>query len=333
MHRMTVETQFNVDVLQASHSAIETKRSAIAPAVDQRSSLGRFARKLLREPLFHFLLAGGLILVASNLWDHSKASSLNQHHIVVPAAEIHQLQEIWTRQWGHPPNTEEMAHLIDDYVREEIFYREALASGLDNGDVIIRRRLVEKMEFLSQEIASSAEPSESELEQFFQNGREKYASPAQAAFSHIYFSSSKRGAAAETDAQGVLAGLRSGQLSLPHALSQGDPFISQSEYPLQSRDQVKEIFGDEFAFRLLSLEPGEWEGPFKSSYGFHLVRVLQRTPSRVPQLAEVRQEVLIDLKNQRLQSASDSYYGKLRELYRIDVDKVALAEVGKGRQP
>jgi peptidyl-prolyl cis-trans isomerase C len=328
---MTV--QLSVDVLEASHSAIETKRSAIAWATDQRSGLGRFARKLLKEPLFHFLLAGGFILIASNLWDHSNASNLDQHHIVVPAAEIHQLRELWTRQWGRPPNTGELGQLIDDYVREEIFYREALASGLDNGDTIIRRRLVEKMEFLSQEIASSTEPSESDLEQFFQSVREKYATPAQAAFSHIYFSSSKRGAAAETDAHGVLVGLRSGRLSLPHALTQGDPFILQAEYPLQSRDQIKEIFGDEFASKLLAVEPGEWEGPFKSSYGFHLVRVLQRTPSRVPDLAEVRQEVLTDLKNQRLQQASDSYYGKLRQLYRINVDNIALSEGTKGRQP
>ena len=121
--------------------------------------------------------------------------------------------------------------------------------------------------------------------------------------------------------------------SLQQAVAQGDPAILQSEYPLQTQDEIRESFGNDFAAGVLALEPGQWEGPIKSSYGFHLVRVLQRAPSRVPELAEVRQQVTNDFKNRRLQLASDSYYEKLRQRYRVDVEGVALLKATGGNQP
>ncbi len=218
-----------------------------------------------------------------------------------------------------------MHSLIDDYVREEVFYRQALASGLDKDDTIIRRRLVEKMEFLSQEIVSTSEVSPSELQQFFERHREKYSLPTQVAFSHIYFSSSKRGPAAERDARQALADWASRPASAARISALGDSFMLQYEYPPQTREQIKDLFGDDFAARLFELEVGKWSGPVKSSYGFHLVRVLQRVSSRLPDLNEVRNQVATDYKNQRLQTASEAYYAKLRRRYRVEVDTAALA--------
>jgi peptidyl-prolyl cis-trans isomerase C len=283
------------------------------------------ADKWLREPLVHFLVAGALLLGVSNFLGYLTGSRASQNRIPVSASEIRRLREVWTRQWGHPPDTKQMDHLIDDYVREEVFYREALASGLDKDDTIIRRRLVEKMEFLSQEIVSTTKPSDSELQQFFERNREKYSLPAQVAFSHIYFSSSKRGPAAEHDARQVLAGLASRSIFFVQTSTLGDSFMLQYEYPPQTRDQIKDLFGEKFAARVLELETGQWAGPVRSSYGFHLVRVLQRVSPRLPDLSEVLNQVATDYKNERLQTASDAYYAKLRQRYRVEVDKKALA--------
>jgi peptidyl-prolyl cis-trans isomerase C len=294
-------------------------------ATEVPSKTWRETRKWLREPLLHFLVAGALLLTFSNFFGHWAASGASQNRIRVSAAEIQRLRELWTRQWGHSPNPKQMNNLIDDYVREEIFYREALASGLDRDDTIIRRRLVEKMEFLSQEIASTTSPSDSELQKFFERNREKYRVPAQVAFTHIYFSSSKRGPAAEHDAERVLVDLASRPASFAQTPTLGDSFILQYEYPLQTRDQIKDLFGEEFAARVFAFETDRWAGPVRSSYGYHLVRVLQRVSPRLPDLSEVQGEVATEYKNQRLQTESDAYYAKLRQRYRVDVDKAALA--------
>jgi len=326
---MGIQAQLEIDLSENTLPVLETRDSK-APAT--ASGLTFFARKLLSEPLIQFLLAGALILTTTSYLNHLKAYR-DQHHILVSSAEIQQLQEVWAQQWGRPPDREEMSNLIKEHVRQEVLYREALASRLDKDDTIIRRRLVEKMEFLSQEGASSSEPSEADLDQFFQSNRQKYVSPAQASFLQIYFSAAKRGASAEVDAARVLAGLRVGNISVAQAIAHSDAFIAQSEYPLQTEDEIKEIFGNEFASHVIVQQPGAWEGPYKSGYGFHLVRVLQYAPARLPQLAEVRQQVTNDLKTHLLQKASDSYYNELAQRYRVDVENVIPPNASGANRP
>jgi peptidyl-prolyl cis-trans isomerase C len=246
----------------------------------------------------------------------------DQSGIRVSRAEIERLSEVWTRQYGRAPDSAEIKNLVDEYIREEILYREAIASGLDKGDTIIRRRLVEKMEFLSQELAD-ADPSDNELLEYFNRNREKFRIPAQVAFSHTYFSTSKRGAAAESEAEHALRTLR--RPSSPDASQLGDSFMLQSEYPAQTQEEIKGLFGEEFADNLFQLHLGTWEGPIRSSYGLHLVKISRYLPSRIPELAEVRNRVLTDFKNQQLQDASEAYYARLRSRYRVDVDNAALA--------
>jgi hypothetical protein len=284
-------------------------------------------RAVLREPLAHFMLAGVALLVMSHFFGHLSADA-SQNRIRVSAPEIERLREIWTRQWGHAPDAKQLDNLVQDHVREEIYYREALASGLDKDDTIIRRRLVEKMEFLSQEIASG-EPSDPDLAQFFETNRQKYSLPAQAGFTHIYFSTSRRGATAFKDARTALVQLTSNRLSSVEAAKLaaklGDSFMLQTEYPPQTRDQLKNLFGDEFAAKVVGLEPDKWAGPIKSTYGWHLVRVTEHVPPRQPTLNEVRNQAAIDYKNQRLQTASDNYYARLLQHYRVEIDQEALA--------
>jgi peptidyl-prolyl cis-trans isomerase C len=293
-----------------------------APAPQSKvSSSGRkanFLRQLIRQPLAHFLLAGIVLFVAASLLERVRNSSAD---IRVSSVEIQRLRDVWTRQYGRSPDTSQMQNLIADYIREEVYYREALASGFDKDDSIIRRRLVEKMEFLSQEIASD-EPREQELQAYFDRNREKFRVPAQVAFTHIFFSTSRR-PNAEHDAHQALAILQKRQANADPAM--GDPFMLQNEYPLQTKEEVKSLFGEEFANSLFQLGTGEWQGPIRSSYGWHLVRISQAIPSRLPELSEVRQQVTNEFKNERLQNASDAYYARLRNRYRIHIDDAAFA--------
>jgi peptidyl-prolyl cis-trans isomerase C len=326
------QVELEMEVLEAPAAEVDAARPQRHVWPRHRST-ATWLKELLREPLAHFLIAGAVILALSSLFGHSQLTGVSDKRIVVSAAEIGRLHEVWTRQWGHPPDAQQLDNLIQDYVREEIYYREALASGLEKDDTIIRRRLVEKMEFLSQELVSG-DPSEAELQQFFENNRQKYSLPAQVGFTHIYFSTSRRGAAAFEDARAALARLN--RLDSTEAASLaatlGDSFMLQMEYPPQTRDQIKNLFGEEFAGKVLDLKPGEWAGPIESTYGWHLVRATERAAPRQPTLDEVRNQVAIDYKNQRLQAASENYYARLRQRYHVEIDQNALA-AAKAKAP
>ena len=284
----------------------------------------------LREPLVHFLLTGGVLFVLSALFGQSFGVGGNGNRIEVTADRIQQLRETWTRQRGAPPTERELDRLIEDFIREEVLYREAIASGLDQGDTIVRRRLAQKVEFLAQSVASTVEPSEAELQAFFDDDPERYRVPEQVSFSHVYFSGSNRGAGAEAAARGALARLASGAVPAAEAAQLGDRFMLQYEYPPQSRDQVRDLFGPRFAGRLFELPVDEWSGPVLSSYGMHVVRIRQRIPSRLPGLDEVRGRVLLDLNERRLRSAADTYYETLRRRFEIVVDAEAPADAAAG---
>ncbi len=321
MHSIVEQLDLPIEITEVAFTDVDVNRPSAAQR-DRSAAL----RRLVREPLLHFLVAGTVLFGLATLFERFTDASTNANRIQVSAPEIQRLQDVWIRQWGRSPDSRQMESLVNDYVRDEILYREALASGLDKDDTIIRRRLVEKMEFLSQELAS-ATPSDKDLQEYFERNRDTFRIPAQIAFTHIYFSTSKRGPAAEGDASRALASLSSHGISSAQRSSLGDPFMLQNEYPLQTQQQVKELFGEEFAGRLFRLEPGAWVGPFRSGYGFHLVRILQKLPSRVPELAEVKSEVLTDLRNDRLQTTSETFYAQFRKKYQVDVDKAALSAV------
>jgi peptidyl-prolyl cis-trans isomerase C len=285
--------------------------------------------KVIREPLLHFFVAGTVLFGMGTYFDHSQRSTGSL--IRVSAPEIQQMRELWTRQWGRAPDSSQMKSLVDEYIHQEVLYRAALASGLDKDDTIIRRRLVQKMEFLTQDVASQP-PSESELQEHFQRRHEKFVVPAQVAFEHAYFSVSTRGREAERDAKRVLPHLGSRPASAGNLEESGDPFILQSEYPLQTEQQIKELFGQEFASRLFQLKTGVWAGPIRSAYGFHLVRISQKLPPRMPDLAEVYKQVLTDYENERMKARSEAFYQNLRKEYRLEVDAAAV-ETAESQPP
>lgn len=285
-------------------------------------------RRLLREPLVHFLAAGLVLFGLSALLGESFGAGDDRRRIEVSAGRIRQLRDTWTRQRGAPPTRAQLDGLIEDFIREEVLYREAIASGLDQGDAIVRRRLAQKVEFLAQSVASTVEPTDAELRAFFEANSERYVVPEQVGFEHVYFSRERRGPGAEEAARSALALLTAGGPAAAETAVLGDRFMLQRAYPLQTRDQIRDLFGPRFAARTFELPPDVWTGPVESSYGEHLVRVRRRVPSRLPALAEVRGAVTRDLDEQRLRSAADEYYARLRARFEIEI---ALdAEAGGG---
>lgn len=286
-------------------------------------------RRLLREPLVHFLAAGLVLFGLSALLGESFGAGDDRRRIEVSAGRIRQLRDTWTRQRGTPPTRAQLDGLIEDFIREEVLYREAIASGLDQGDAIVRRRLAQKVEFLAQSVASTVEPTAAELRAFFEANSDRYVVPEQVGFEHVYFSRERRGPGAEEAARSALALLTAGGPAAAETAALGDRFMLQRAYPPQTRDQIRDLFGPRFAARAFELPPDVWTGPIESSYGAHLVRIRRRVPSRLPALAEVRGAVTRDLDEQRLRSAADEYYARLRARFEIEIDLDAGAGGGQ----
>src|SRR6186713_1691045 len=156
-------------------------------------------KKLLKEPLLHFLILGALIFALNTWRDAARPAKIESAHIEVTAAVIERLRAGYERQFGQAPDETEMRGLVEAHIREEVLCREALALGLDRDDTIVRRRMAQKMEFLTQDIATAVAPDEASLEKFFAQHAERYAKPAQVSFRHVYFSSEKHGAKLDAD--------------------------------------------------------------------------------------------------------------------------------------
>jgi hypothetical protein len=239
--------------------------------------------------------------------------------IIVTAADVDRLRELWARQWQRPPTAGELRDLIDGHVREEVLYREALAMGLDRDDTIIKRRLAQKLEFLTADLAAAREPTAAELAAFFAANRERYRLPARVSFSQIYFSPDRRGPTAEQDANLVLAGLQAGTAA-PATQEQGDRLLLAQPQREQTAQEIEAGFGRGFADAVLRLAPGGWHGPIASGYGWHLVRVDERSEARLPVLAEVEGRVRSDWAYEQGRQANEAVLEHLLARYEVVVD-------------
>jgi peptidyl-prolyl cis-trans isomerase C len=243
-------------------------------------------RRFLREPLLHFLLIGAALFAIYHRLNPNVTNTDSSHRIVLTNDDLHQLEITWMAQWRRPPTEDEMRRLIEDNVREEVLYREALALGFDRGDTIVRRRMAQKMEFLSDDVSALREPTLDELKSWYAQNGSIFSHAARISFRHIYFSPDKRGSQAQTAAESAFQKIAN-KGDATEQVPSGDRFMFQDYYRDSTADQVANIFGNQFADAVLKIEPGAWSDPIASGYGWHLVWVDSITPRRVPQFEEV----------------------------------------------
>ncbi len=237
-------------------------------------------------------------------------------HIVVTAAKRQWLDEHLARQWRRPPTAAESDQSVADFVREEVLYREALALGLDRDDLVVRRRLVQKMEMLA--LRDGPGVTESDLMDHYLAHRAEYAVGESASFRHVFFSVAARGAGAHAAAAAALAAVRDGGKDGASGL--GDPPPMPAEVGDWTRSMVEARFGAAFAEALFETDLGGWSGPVASAYGYHLVFVTRRAPARVPDFAEVAGRIATNLDAARRAGALDRIYAKVRDSYQIEID-------------
>jgi len=275
-------------------------------------------KRILRDPLLHFLLIGAALFLVFALVKGPAGNEENR--IVITGGDIEYLQANFTRTWQRQPTENELQGLIEDKIRDEISFREAVAMGLDQDDAVIRRRLRMKMELLVEDIANLSSPTDEELQTYLDDHMDSFRQEPQVSFKQVYLNSDKRGTGVGEAARKMLAELvKAGPGADPEIYS--DPNMLPNDFSLSYISDFEKLFGGSFARDLLQVEPGKWDGPVWSSYGLHLVFVWDRIEGRDPELGEVREEVEREWTAQRRREFKDETYKKLRQRYTVVVEE------------
>lgn len=271
-------------------------------------------KSLAQEPLVHFLLAGLLVFGIAS-WRGTAVDPADRT-IKIDEDRVGLLAQQFEQTWQRSPSGAEVDQLIRDYVREEIYYREALRMGLDQDDPIIRRRLRSKMEFLAASQVESAIPTDAELQAWMARNPGRYAPGSRYSFDQVYI-----GPANDPDidqrVETALARLRAGAVPT----SVGQPLSVPARLEDKGVDAISNDFGDGFAAALRTLKSGDWSGPIASGFGMHLVRITQITPGTPPQLADVRQRVENDWRAATLEARQAKAYQALLDGYSVQIKK------------
>jgi hypothetical protein len=272
--------------------------------------------RLVREPVVHFLMLGAALFV---IYAHvGKGGTGPADRIVVDEAEVQRLARQFERTWMRPPSRQELEGLAEDFVREEIFYREALALGLDKDDLVVRRRMRQKMEFLSADLVEQQSAGEEELRAYLQAHPDKFRRPARLSFQQIYLDTGQQG---PDDARRRAAAALSRLEAQPETAWEelGDATLLPAVFAEGSVREIAATFGSPLADTIAGAPLNRWSGPYTSEYGLHLVRVTARTRSSLPALTEIRAQVEREWTNERREQANERFYEALRERYSVEI--------------
>jgi hypothetical protein len=298
---------------------------------------------VLKEPLLHFVVLAVGLFGLSRVYSNKPAPEPSQQSapeqvekparqlsdtIVVSQQRIESLILRWHKTWQRPPTREEVNGLIEDYIREEVFYREALAMGLDRDDTLIRRRLRQKLEFLAEDFADTVEPTDQELQQFLDEHPDSFRHEGRVTFRQVYLNRDRRGDSLEADAKHLLDKLRS-KTDVEDSAELGDPFLLPHFHKDLRESEVANLFGRSFISQLRRVEIGKWSGPIESGYGVHLVLVHERTKGRLPELKEVRDAVRREWFASRRATSKEKFYQNLRQRYKVVVETPELKRDGE----
>lgn len=272
--------------------------------------------KLLKDPLVHFLLIGAALFAVS-AW-RGESVTTGRARIVVTAEQVAQARSAAAVLQGREPTAEELAALIEPTIRDEVLYREALALGLDEDDDEVRRRLIEKMSYLTQDLADPEPSSPDELRAFYDASPELFEVPELVSFDQVFFSPGAHGDELEAVATKGLTELRAGRAPA----EVGDRTPLRDSYDEAPREQVRVLFGDTLADALFTAVPAQWSGPYRSDFGLHAVRLRRRSEARLPPYDDVAARVADEFAAMRRRQANERAYRQMRARYDVVIETI-----------
>jgi hypothetical protein len=304
--------------------AVEPAAGRSGPASGERVST-IFLKRVLREPLVHFLALALLIFAGYGLVGADTDDKPDR--IVVTASKIEQMASVFTKTWQRSPTAEELKGLIDDYVKEEILVRQALELGLDRDDTVVRRRLRQKMEFLNTADAEALTATDAELGAYLEANAATFEIDPLLAFQQVFFNPQRRGDTISRDAASILEALLTNPATDLGVF--GDPTLLPPDLPLSGKASIGQTFGDDFAEELSKAPLGQWSGPINSAFGLHLIRVTERVRGRVPALDEVRDAVAREWTNAKRAELERQRFADRLKRYVVSIESLA----GAGTDP
>jgi len=273
----------------------------------------------MKKPTVHVVLLGLIVAVAILIAKGPPTADASRR-VVVTGADLLQQRAAFMRTWQREPTAAELRRALEQHIRQEVLYREALAREYDRDDLVVRRAMQQKMEFLAASQALQEPPTEEEIEAFFALRQERYGLPAVLSFSQIYLSADQRGAGVEQAAIDLLARLRLEEPVGNDLASYGDSIMLDTTYIEQTEREVSATFGEIFGEAVVRLSVGEWQGPVSSGYGLHLVRVIEREESRIPEWREVANRVITDMEFEARAAVKDQLYQEIAQNYEVFLD-------------
>lgn len=281
--------------------------------------------RLLKEPLVHFLVIGAALFMLYAFWGQQDAEKKDRE-ITITTGEINWLTDAWQKRWTRPPTAEERQGLIDQYLREMILSREAIAMGLDKDDSVIRRRLAQKLEFLSNDLITPQPPTEEELKTYFNEHIKQYQAPDLVTMTHVFIDPDLRGDQTLLDAEAIKKKLQALEKSPRDARSYGDPFMLQSYYPERSEAELLKLFGSGFARSVFELAPQLWHGPVLSGYGTHLVYVHNQQKAEPPTFSDVKDQVQQEWVNDKREELNAQFVDSMIARYDVIIEEDPINE-------
>jgi peptidyl-prolyl cis-trans isomerase C len=305
-------------------------------ALDMRASHEpklSFLKRCAREPLVHFVLIGAALFAVYSALHSKEVPSADSKKIVLTANDVEQINLMWQAQGRPAPTADQVQSLLDNRIREEVLYREALGLGLDKEDTIVKRRMAQKMDFLAEDLSDLREPTREELKAWFGKNSERFKVPGRASFRHLYFSFDKHGNRTSEAAAEALTKIAGKASDLSEASALADPFMFQDYYGDRSFDELAKTFGPGFARSLFAQQTGSWQGPIESGYGWHLIFIDSLTPARVPEFEEVETDVRTQWVSAQRDQTKQRMYEQMKSHYEIVLPKrpaeVKVAGTGK----
>lgn len=273
--------------------------------------------KLLREPLFHFLLLGGLLFALYSFLNKDEVDP-EDYTIHITQSDVDRLVKAYQKNWNASPDSTTLAAIIEEEVNTELLYREALRMNLDHNDEIIRRRLKQKFEFLVKDLVSLEQASETDLQAFYKEHPKFYQSPKTISFSQIYFSPDKR-PNPQQDASTLFSQINNQD---PPATfkQQGDDFHLPSHFVKKNKEAVRQDFGKQFADALFQINKQGWVSPIPSGYGYHLVYIDTILSAAPLSFDRVQERVIQDWSQQQQLNYNEQLLKNLRSQYQIEYE-------------
>ena len=277
--------------------------------------------RVFKEPLIQFLIIGAAIYGAYAMFA-TPEEDFRDTLVHVDSNRINAFISEWESRWNRPPTREEIDGLIQSYIKEDVLYRQAVAMGLNEDDPITRRRMAQKLEFLTSDLAMMVQPAEGALEQYFADNSEAYRAPDLMTFSQVFFDPDSRGNNTLEDAAEALLKLQAAGVPTEESMQVGDGFMLQSDFVSVTATEAARQMGTGFVEAVVQLEPGSWHGPVLSGYGVHLVYVYSYEKSPPPVFEDVQAAVLENWQFEQREQFNVDFLENLKTRYEIVIDEI-----------